>query len=211
MSLSKREFIVSRAKVSKPKYNDTDLSVVAHLIYVLTGNMDISMNVARQWQVDKFEIISQNTERSRRQYIDLLWLEKPGAPTDHVPHSLGEFAQNICLWNSGYINSRESMRNNPRGWSLRHRAHRRVVSPHKRELRYIATKKGIRSLSLRFPAVQEAKSKAEEWGIAGWDKDNITLKDKLNDIAFIPRFENQLLGIVARLSDAGWLVRYEDQ
>jgi len=60
--------------------------------------------------------------------------------------------------------------------------------------------------------VQEAKSKAEEWGIAGWDKDNITLKDKLNDIAFIPRFELLLLlGILARLSDAGWLVRYEDQ
>ena len=187
MSL-KQDSIASRAKVSKPKYNDTDLSVVAHLIYVLTGNMDISMNVAKQWQVDKFEVISQNTERSRRQYIDLLWLEKPGAPTDHVPHSLGEFAQNICLWNSDYINSREFMRNNFRRWRPRDRAHRMVVSPHKHELRYIATKKGIRSLSLRIPAVQEAKSKAEEWGIAGWDKDNITLKDKLNDIAYIPKF-----------------------
>ena len=92
MSL-KQDFPVSRSKVSKPKYNDTDLSVVARLIYVLTGDMDISMDVARQWQVDKLEVISQKTERSRRQYIDLLWLEKPGAPIVRVPHSLGEFAR----------------------------------------------------------------------------------------------------------------------
>ena len=196
MSL-KQGFTVSRSKVSKSKYNDTDLSVVARLIYVLIGDMDISMSVAKQWQVDKLEVISQNTERSRQQYIDLLWLEKPGAPTVRVPHSLGEFSQNIYLWNPGYINSRESMRNNPRGWSLR-RSYRGIVSPHKHELRYIATKKGIRSLSLRFPAVQEARSKAEEWGITEWDKDNITLKDKLNDIMLIPRFElPRLCGIAA--------------
>jgi hypothetical protein len=46
--------------------------------------------------------------------------------------------------------------------------------------------------------VQEARSKAEEWGITGWDKDNITLKDKLNDIMLIPRFElPRLCGIAA--------------
>ena len=179
MSLLKRGFTRPRSVIYS-KFNDTDLVVVAHLIYCVLGDMDVAQIVAKKWLKYKLEIADEKNEQARRYYLDLLWLEKPGDLVDRHKHSLGELSHNICLWNQDYIFSREFMMTSD-WWSWREmpQGHRNMRSPHKNELRYIASTRGIRN----FP---EYRITAAAWGVRELDKELPTMKDKLHDIKCIP-------------------------
>ena len=188
--------IAPKERAINTKFNDTDFSVVTRLIYCILGDMDSAIIVAKQWLKYKAEIADEKNEKARRYYLDLLWLEKPGDPERRQKHSLGELAQNICLWNQDYIVSRESMmqpsRSNWRSiWRRMPQGHRLCVNPHKDEIRYVASYRGIRSLSGYRPS-------AAAWGIKDLDKDELTMKDKLNDIKLIP-MGTQGLGMLSYL------------
>ncbi len=136
-----------------------------------------------------------SVKNDREFYMSLIWEQKP-----HNYHigSLGALKRRIDLWNPDYIEWRETAKteksnyHNCNTWELdkRKASLQPRISLH--TLRYLVSSRGIREISKRGSRNRLnilTRESAISWGIKNIDKEKITLKEKLDDLKYIP-YEN---------------------
>ena len=135
-----------------------------------------------------------SVKNDREFYMSRIWEQKP-----HNYHigTLGALKRRLDLWNPDYIEWRESAKtqvstyHNRNTWkNIRKAALQPRISPN--ILRYLASSRGIREVSKRGSRNRthiRIREMAISWGIKNIDKETITLKEKLDDLKYIP-YEN---------------------
>ena len=135
-----------------------------------------------------------SVKNDREFYMSRIWEQKN--QNYHIG-SLGALKRRSDLWNPDYIEWRETAKtqksnyHNRNTWkdTQKHALQPRI-SPY--ILRYIVSSRGIREISKRGSRNrihEHMRASAISWGIKNIDKEVITLKDKIDDLKYIP-YEN---------------------
>jgi len=142
-----------------------------------------------------------SVKNDREFYMSRIWEQKN--QNYHIG-SLGALKRRLDLWNPDYIEWRETAKtqistyHNSNTWKNTQKAALQPrISPN--ILRYLVSARGIREISKRGSRNrihEHTRGLAISWGIKNIDKEVITLKDKIDDLKYIP-YEN-LINITRR-------------
>ena len=148
-----------------------------------------------------------SVKNDREFYMSRIWEQKP---YNYHIGTLGALKRRLDLWNPDYIEWRETAKTqlstnhfrpyyqyNTWNFNTQKPALQPRISPN--ILRYLVSSRGIRNFSKRGSRNRIhilTREMAISWGIKNIDKETITLKEKLDDLKYIP-YEN-LINITRR-------------
>tara|TARA_B100001115_G_scaffold168386_1_gene148184 strand:+ start:106 stop:711 length:606 start_codon:yes stop_codon:yes gene_type:complete len=150
---------------------------------------DICIIIAKYYlQIRPYDSV----QNDREFYMSRIWEAKNTGSIG----TLSPLKMRLHLWNPDYIEWRESAkksRSYSRQTDLNIKKNKIKPLIDKYMIRYLASSKGIRDITTTTRGPRELRTRwkcmAVVWGIKNIDKGEITLKDKLDDLKYIP-YEN---------------------
>ena len=126
-----------------------------------------------------------SVKNDREFYMSRIWEAKN---TESIG-TLSPLKMRLHLWNPDYIEWRESAKTqrdikNRKLWKFKTKTIEPLISPN--ILRYLVSPRGIREIATSNERHRYYRYWVYYWGIKNIDKEEITLKEKLDDLKYIP-------------------------
>lgn len=181
----KKKYELSEIQKIDGYYNyDHLIQPLAAQLMCFIPDYDICIIIAKYYlQMRSYDSV----QNDREFYMSRIWEQKN---TESIG-TLSPLKMRLHLWNPDYIEWRESVKTH-RSYSRQtdRNIKKNKIKPliDKYKIRYLASSKGIREYirGRRGELRTRWKCIAISWGIKNIDKEEITLKDKIDDLKYIP-------------------------